>query len=62
MDWLYKKESIDMLKTNPHLATKVFSGVTHTLDYQDNPFQSIEVLKEIITEINLFLNTKQNDY
>ena len=55
-DRVYSKELFDQLRQNENLVPKLISGANHSLDYYDNDvFESIDILKNIITEIQSYL-------
>ncbi len=47
-------ERFEKLKGNHHLTLKVVDGGNHSLELDENPIKSIEILKSIISDINEF--------
>ncbi|WP_156350741.1 hypothetical protein [Psychrobacillus sp. FJAT-21963] len=55
-DQVYKEELYDRLIQNKNLTSQLISGVNHSLDYNDDIINSIDVLKNIIIDIDKFLS------
>jgi hypothetical protein len=53
-DPCYILERYDQLCTKENLSCMLVLGTEHSLNYADNPIESIEVLKRVITEISKF--------
>lgn len=53
-DRVYIKERFDQILNNPNMVSKLIPNVNHILEYEDNVFGSLEVLKYVITEIDQF--------
>jgi hypothetical protein len=47
-------ERIERVKENPNLSIKVVEGGDHRLELSGDPIQSIDVLRDIISDINQF--------
>jgi hypothetical protein len=47
-------ERIERVKENPNLTIKVVGGGDHRLELSGDPIQSIDVLRDIISDINQF--------
>lgn len=44
----------ERLKNNHNLILKVVDGANHSLEFDEQPIKSIDILKSIITDINEF--------
>lgn len=55
-DQVYTEELYDRLIQNKNLTSQLISGVNHSLDYNDDIINSIDVLKNIIIDIDKFLS------
>lgn len=55
-DSCYIVERFEKLKNNQNLTLKVGEGGNHSLDLEEDPIQSIEILKGVISDINNFLS------
>lgn len=53
-DRYYSQETYRKLAANPMLASKLYPGLNHSLEYGDNPVDSIRMLQNIITDIEQF--------
>lgn len=53
-DRYYSEENYRKLAGNPKLTSKLYPGLNHSLEYGDKPVDSIEMLKEIISDIEKF--------
>jgi hypothetical protein len=49
-------ERFEQLRENQNLILKVISGGNHSLELSDDPIESIDLLKDVISEMNDFLN------
>lgn len=54
-DRFYSEELFLKLNSNEHIKFKLLNGVNHSLDNDDDPIKSIDVLKTIIIDIDRFL-------
>ncbi|MBT2681752.1 alpha/beta hydrolase [Bacillus sp. ISL-35] len=48
------EERFEKIKTNPNLILKVVEGGNHSLELDNDPIKSIEILKSVISYINEF--------
>lgn len=55
-DQHFTNELFDELKKNEKLKSKLIPGANHSLDYTDDPIQSIDLLKDIVSDIDRFLS------
>lgn len=53
-DRCYTEERYNQVTNNPNIAARLFSKVNHGLQYDSNPVESIDVLKDIINDMNHF--------
>ena len=53
-DRFYIVDRFNRIKNNPNIIPKLIPNVNHILEYDDDPFGSIDVLKGILTEIEQF--------
>lgn len=53
-DHHYNAERYAKLANNENLATRLFPDADHSLQYADDPVNSIDILKNIVKEINEF--------
>jgi hypothetical protein len=53
-DPIYIKEQYAQLENNPNIAYTLLSGANHSLEFEDDPLKSIDVLKDVISEIQNF--------
>lgn len=53
-DPCYISERYEQLYTKENILCLLIPGTEHSLNYADNPIESIDVLKRVITEINKF--------
>ncbi|MGI2328351.1 alpha/beta hydrolase [Planococcus sp. YIM B11945] len=53
-DPVYDEFRYTQLEFNPNIDFKLIAGVNHSMEFSDNPVGSIEVLKEIISDIEKF--------
>ncbi|MCA1041978.1 alpha/beta hydrolase [Bacillus infantis] len=53
-DPFFTWERIERIKENPNLSIKVVEGGDHSLELSGDPIQSIDLLKDIISEVNQF--------
>lgn len=53
-DRYYSEENYRKLGDNPKLAANLYPGLNHSLGYENKPLDSIEILKEIISDIAKF--------
>jgi hypothetical protein len=54
-DHCYVKERFDQLKTKPNIVAKLLPNVNHSLEYDYNIVESIDVLKRLINDIQEFV-------
>jgi hypothetical protein len=54
-DRCYVEERFDQLKNKPNLVAKLLPNVNHSLEYDHNMVESIDILKEIINDIQEFV-------
>ncbi|WEG12589.1 alpha/beta hydrolase [Pullulanibacillus sp. KACC 23026] len=54
-DHFYTEELFLKLRNNETIQSKLLKGVNHSLDNDDDPIKSIDVLKTIITDIDKFI-------
>ncbi|HET7658181.1 MAG TPA: alpha/beta hydrolase [Bacillales bacterium] len=50
----YIEERFEELKNNRNLILKVVNGANHNLEFDQDPIKSIERLKSVISDINVF--------
>ena len=55
-DSCYIVDRFEKLKNNQNLTLKVVEGGNHSLDLEEDPIQSIDILKGVISDINNFLS------
>lgn len=53
--YCFIEERYEKLKTNQNLKLKVVAGGNHSLEFEGEPIRSIEVLKNVISDIDRFL-------
>lgn len=53
-DRYYSEENYSKLAANPNLASKLYPGLNHSLEYGDSPIDSIGMLQKIIADIEKF--------
>jgi hypothetical protein len=56
-DRFYTKELFNELRRNENITSKLIPGANHSLDFNEDPIKSIDILKWIVTDINNFLST-----
>lgn len=54
IDKCYSESRYNQLLENPKLTSHLLPGITHDMEYVDQPIKSIDVLKEIMEEISQF--------
>lgn len=54
-DRIYSEERMAMIQQNPYMVSKVVPQVGHALDVEGDTLKSIEVLKEIMSDIQEFI-------
>ncbi|MFC4408834.1 hypothetical protein ACFOZY_00150 [Chungangia koreensis] len=54
-DQIYSEERVALVEQNPNMISKVIPRVGHALDVEGNALKSIDILKEVMTEIQEFL-------
>jgi hypothetical protein len=54
-DRIYSEELIAMVQQNPNMVCKVVPQVGHALDVEGDALKSIDLLKEIMTDIQEFI-------
>lgn len=54
-DRCYIKERYDLLTSKTNSVSRLIPGANHSLEYEGNAGQSIDLLKNIIVEIDMFL-------
>ena len=53
-DHCYIEERFNQLENNPKIVARLIPNVNHSLEYENNTVDSIEVLKSVIDDINNF--------
>ena len=53
-DHCYIEERVNQLANNPKIVARVIPNVDHSLEYENNTVESIEVLKSVIDDIKNF--------
>ena len=53
-DHCYTEERFNQLANNPKIVARLIPNVNHSLEYENNTVESIEVLKSVIDDINNF--------
>ena len=53
-DRCYTEERYNQVKKNPNIVTRLFANVNHGLQHNNNPVESIDVLRNIIHDMNHF--------
>jgi hypothetical protein len=54
-DDFYINERYDVVKTNPHVISRLIPNVNHSLEYEDFKVESIDVMKSVIVDIEKFV-------
>ncbi|WP_245827573.1 alpha/beta hydrolase [Paenisporosarcina indica] len=53
-DRCYSEERYNQVTSNPNIVSRLFDKVNHSLEYDNNPVESIDVLKNIIHDMKHF--------
>lgn len=53
-DHYYIEERFNQLENNPKIVARLIPNVNHSLEYENNTVESIEVLRSVIEDINNF--------
>jgi hypothetical protein len=53
-DRCYTKERFAKVVENPNIATRLIPNVNHSMEYDENAVESIDVLRSVINDIEQF--------